>query len=165
MATSTAPGRMKHAPAKSATCPNNPCFDYDPKTGKPNLMDGEKVVVETKKHGIPLFITSAGRKIYLCSIADYVAKIAPLVNERLWWRWYPHAAPKEAIKATSEAVTALDQRIAALELGARQTAERNSELESENEALRLKLAAVEAEKSATRAQGQQHERGQGRPGK
>lgn len=149
----TAPGRTPHAPAKSATCPNNPCFDYDPANGKPNLADGETVMVETKKNGIPLFITSAGRKIYVCSIADYVAKVAPLVNERLWWRWYPHAAPKEAIKATSEAVTALDRRIAALELGAKQTAERNQELESENEALRRKIAGLEAEKAdAAKAQ-------------
>jgi len=148
MSTKAAPGRTPHAPAKHASCPNIPSFDYDTKTGKPNLLPGEKIIEETKVHGIPLFITDGGRKIYISTIEQYEDKIAPLAKRLLWYRWFPHAAPKHAIQATAEAVGKLDERLAALELGAKQTSERNRELESENEALRRE---IENHKLAQRA--------------
>lgn len=71
--------------------PNIPSFDFDPKTKKPNLADGEEVLAEVEREGLKAVATNAGRKIWLCSIPQYEKKIATLTNRALWEKHFPHA--------------------------------------------------------------------------
>lgn len=91
-----APGRTPHPRGPDANKPNVPCFAWKRGPGgklTPDLEPGEKILAEgTAAGGVPTVITSGGRKIFLCTIADYENKVAPLSRRALWEAWYPHAA-------------------------------------------------------------------------
>lgn len=74
-------GQTRRAISVEAAIINNPCFAYDPKTKKPVLARGETVAAEGARKGVSIFVTSAGRKIYACTIAEFVEKFGPLPQQ------------------------------------------------------------------------------------
>jgi hypothetical protein len=73
------------------TKPNSPCFDYDPKNGKPRLQPTEVVVAEATKEGVHVVVTNHGRKIFCCKLDKYEAAFGVLVNRPLFERFFPDA--------------------------------------------------------------------------
>lgn len=72
--------------------PNVPCFDYNVETMKPNLVPGESVIAENVRDGVPIFVTSGGRKIFCCTIAEFEDKFYGLGAEKaVFKKFYPHA--------------------------------------------------------------------------
>lgn len=76
---------------KNLAKPNSPCFDYDPKSGKPRLQPGEAVVAEATKEGVHVLVTNHGRKIFCCKLDKYEAAFGALVNRPLFERFFPDA--------------------------------------------------------------------------
>jgi hypothetical protein len=71
--------------------PNSPAFDYDRKSGKPRLADGETVIAEATKHGVQIAVTNHGRKIFCCTLDKYEAAFGQLPNRKLYERFFPDA--------------------------------------------------------------------------
>lgn len=57
----------------AAVPPISPSFDYDAKTKKPNLLEGETIICESMKYGFPVIVTSNARKIFICTFAEFAA--------------------------------------------------------------------------------------------
>ena len=71
--------------------PNVPNFDYDPETMEP-LLDGEGILTDVEKKDVRIVVTTGGRKIFCCTIADYEEKFGELPVQRdIYEAHYPHA--------------------------------------------------------------------------
>jgi hypothetical protein len=86
-------GRRPHPLPRGARLPNIPCFDYDPKSKKPKLKNGEEIIAEREYAYGAVYVTNHGRKIFACSLEDYEEHVGPLTpNAEIFAKMYPHAA-------------------------------------------------------------------------
>ncbi len=76
--------------------PNVPSFDFDPKTGIPNIKPGELILVAKMKEGVPVYVTTEGRTIYVCDLKTYEDKFRALVKRNVFEHYFPHVTRKIA---------------------------------------------------------------------
>ena len=96
---STVPKRGPLAPPKAhpIPTPNKPSFDWKIEDGDkvPNLLDGEDVVGEYDRDGIPYVRTSRTRFIFLVTAAEYEKAFGVLPSRQVFIEAFPQAFPKK----------------------------------------------------------------------
>lgn len=76
---------------EKAPRPNKPSFDFNPDTGKPNILPGEEVIIAKEKQGVPVYVTNQGRVIFVCSLDEFEEKFNPLLKRFVFEQYYPQA--------------------------------------------------------------------------